>query len=202
MQIIEDDYNFKRLADVKIAVRLRFGDPIGDPANLIIEEDLSGIDVSFNLDVYDAGVCCGSNPIIDACVPATNTLNDNPISGTLANTNKNISIVDDLGATINPTILNDTKTSLDLEIVGGFVCDPVEITVKDTDNNILSVDSYASGAIADKVIGDGNITNSNTSINISILAEGVEVLPDIINICNTCYILLVASPICLGYVRL
>ncbi len=121
LQVIDDDYNFKRLDTPRIAVRTRFGDPIGDPANLIINEDLSGIDVSFNLEVYDAGLCC-TTPIepVDDCVPATNTLNGNPIEGTLPNTNKAITIVDNNGATINPTILNDSKTSLDLEIVGGL----------------------------------------------------------------------------------
>lgn len=56
--IIDNDYNFKRLETPKIAVRPRFGDPIGDPNNLIINEDLSGIDTSFNLEVYDNSNCC------------------------------------------------------------------------------------------------------------------------------------------------
>ena len=55
--VIENDFNFKRLEDIVPTVRNRFGDKIARPKALVIEEDLSGIDVSFNLQVYDISLC-------------------------------------------------------------------------------------------------------------------------------------------------
>lgn len=50
---------------------------------------------------------------------AANTLNAVSIAGVLAQGTKAITLKDDLGATINPTILVNTKTNLDLEIPVG-----------------------------------------------------------------------------------
>jgi len=52
--VIENDFNFKRLDNVNTSVRNRFG---ADVFTLEIDEDLSGIDVSFNLQVYDISLC-------------------------------------------------------------------------------------------------------------------------------------------------
>lgn len=163
LQVIDDDYNFKRLDTPRIDVRPRFGDPIGDPTNLIIDEDLSGIDVSFNLEVYDAGQCCTVVEPINTCIAATNTLNGNQIDGTLIATNKNISIVDDLGAIINPTILNDTKTNLDLEIVGGGSSD---LKVYYNRPDIVNMPSYAT-------YDEGDLFNTNYDPPFLIPNDGV-----------------------------
>jgi len=55
--VIENDFNFKRLDSVSIDVRPRFGDKLQRPDNFIIDEDLSGIDIGFNLQVYDISLC-------------------------------------------------------------------------------------------------------------------------------------------------
>ena len=55
--IMNEDFNFKRLENVKPTVRNRFGDKENRPDALVIDEDLSGLDVSFNLQVYDISLC-------------------------------------------------------------------------------------------------------------------------------------------------
>ena len=147
LQIIEDDFNFKSLENVKQTVRPRFGDKEQRPDALVIDEDLSGLDLSFKIEVYETGCENTENIPTDLCLPAlentrdsdgnllysntiisggvanqtisdaSNTLNGNPIAGIVAQGSKSITLVDDLGVQITPTVLSDTKTNLNLEIV-------------------------------------------------------------------------------------
>lgn len=145
-QIIEDDSNYKRLENLTVSIRPRFGNVPDRPQNLIIDEDLSGVEMNFKLEVYESDLCCGVSEVVDVCSPAvehiedtdgnnlysdlissgesntrtiqdaTETLNGDEISGLLAEGTKAITLKDDLGATVNPTILVDNNTNLDLEI--------------------------------------------------------------------------------------
>lgn len=55
-------------------------------------------------------------------------------------------------------------------------------TIKDSAGTVLYIDTIPSGGSNERIISDGTITNSNGSINIPILAEGTEVLPDVNNV--------------------
>ena len=57
LQVIEDDYNYKRLENVRLTVRNRFGANAQNPEKFIIDEDLTGIEASFKLQVYDLTQC-------------------------------------------------------------------------------------------------------------------------------------------------
>ena len=57
LQVIEDDYNYKRLENVRLTVRNRFGATAQNPEKLIIDEDLTGLEASFRLQVYDLSKC-------------------------------------------------------------------------------------------------------------------------------------------------
>ena len=57
LQVIEDDYNYKRLENVRLTVRNRFGATAQNPDKLIIDEDLTGLEASFRLQVYDLSKC-------------------------------------------------------------------------------------------------------------------------------------------------
>jgi len=57
-KIIEEDYNFKRLDTCSVTVRNRFGNSAENPNNLIIDEDLSGVEMNFKLEVYNGNDCC------------------------------------------------------------------------------------------------------------------------------------------------
>lgn len=57
LKVIEDDYNFKRLERVKMTVRNRFGVNPQNPERHIIDEELSGIEMNFKLEVYDVEHC-------------------------------------------------------------------------------------------------------------------------------------------------
>lgn len=62
-EVIENDYNFKTLGTVPSVVRPRFGvsikpkDGMKQPKEKIIDEDLSGIDSRYKIEVYDASIC-------------------------------------------------------------------------------------------------------------------------------------------------
>lgn len=56
---IEDDYSFKRLGTKRIRPRSRFGVEVTNKGNTkkIINEDLSGVELSLTLELYDLSVC-------------------------------------------------------------------------------------------------------------------------------------------------
>ena len=56
--VIENDYNFKRLDTCSITVRNRFGNNPDNPNKLIIDEDLSGVEMNFKIEVYNLNNCC------------------------------------------------------------------------------------------------------------------------------------------------
>lgn len=57
---INDDFAFKRLADVTIRPRSRFGVEVTNKGNKrkIINEDLSGVEMRFTLEAFDLELCC------------------------------------------------------------------------------------------------------------------------------------------------
>lgn len=59
LEVIENDYTFKTLGPVQRRPRPRFGVEITNRGSdrKIIQEDLSGIEVNFTLEVYDTSVC-------------------------------------------------------------------------------------------------------------------------------------------------
>ena len=108
----------------------------------------------------------------------TNTLNGGAISGITAQGNKAFTLKDDLGVTITPTILLDSITNFDMQIPSTVTCaSATQITTDSAGNNLYN-DTIASGGTNTRAITDGNITNSDGSITIPILAQGIEVLPD------------------------
>ena len=60
IKVIEDDYTFKRLEAYTKRPRPRFGVEITDKGSdkTIIHENLSGIDLSVKLEMYDTTLCC------------------------------------------------------------------------------------------------------------------------------------------------
>jgi len=63
IKVIEDDYTFKRLEAYTKRPRPRFGVEITDKGSdkTIIHENLSGIDLSVKLEMYDTTLCCNNN---------------------------------------------------------------------------------------------------------------------------------------------
>ena len=148
LSVIENDFNFKTLEDVNSFIRVRFGDKESRPDALVIDEDLSGVDLSFKIEVYDLATCCAPAPIENVCPvaiqhtddsdgnrlytdyissggnntrviqDATNTFNGNSISGVLAEGSKSIIVQDDLGDP-KGTITTDTKDELIIEVAAG-----------------------------------------------------------------------------------
>ena len=114
----------------------------------ILSDNLSGSQLKMSLP-YVVDVCIGDLPIVSKCFAATdviktsegvtlytniipsgganeqtisdgtNTLNGGSIAGISAEGTKEITLKDDLGVTIIPTILVNTKTNLDLEVTVG-----------------------------------------------------------------------------------
>jgi len=60
IKVIEDNYSFKRLNGFTRRPRPRFGVEITNKGSdrTIIKEDLSGIDLSITLEMYDNSICC------------------------------------------------------------------------------------------------------------------------------------------------
>lgn len=59
-QTINDDFTFRRLENFDIKPRSRFGVEVVNKGNdrKILDEDLSGVQVSFSLEAYDVKQCC------------------------------------------------------------------------------------------------------------------------------------------------
>ncbi len=60
INVIENDYTFKRLNGFRRSPRPRFGVELTNKGSdkTIINEDLSGIDLSLTLEIYDTSICC------------------------------------------------------------------------------------------------------------------------------------------------
>ena len=58
--VIENDYSFKRLGSFKTVVRPRFGVEVSDRGSdkVIINENLSGVDLSLTLELFNTEICC------------------------------------------------------------------------------------------------------------------------------------------------
>lgn len=114
----------------------------------ILSDNLSGSQLKMSLP-YVVDVCIGDLPIVSKCFAATdviktsegvtlytnvipsggannqviqdgiNILNGSLIAGILAEGTKAITLKDTGGATVNPTVLVNTKTNLDLEVAAG-----------------------------------------------------------------------------------
>lgn len=94
----------------------------------------------------------------------TNTLNGGSIAGILAEGTKAITLKDDLGATVNPTVLVDTKTNLDLEIPSSSPCDDgvAENSDQSFQTNVPSGGTTVLPDTTYEVYVDGNLESSTT----------------------------------------
>lgn len=149
--IIENDYNFKNLDSVKSAVRPRFGVGPESPDNLIIDEDLSGLDISFDLKVYDSGACCPAGEVVDVCTPAIEHITDsnglNLYSDTIASGGVNTRIIQDAANTLNGAPISGVLAEGVKNIViqtDDFIPAQIGVVVVDTKNQ-LTVEVPAAG---------------------------------------------------------
>ena len=116
-------------------------------------------------------------PPSTTCEPAIININGTFFINVPSGSTENIDVKDTNGLAVGSEVGGEWIVP-----PAGAVClDATEI-ITDSASNVLYTNVIPSGASETQIITDGNITNSNGSINIPILAQGTEILPDVINI--------------------
>ena len=92
--VITNEPNYKRLENFRGTVRNRFGEVNGK--ELIIDERLSGIELTFKLEVYDTGACCGGSEQI-VFPPVIVSVNSDQMTVAPSGSTVNVLINDSLG---------------------------------------------------------------------------------------------------------
>lgn len=109
---------FENPTDIEETYHPNFGEPtVWGNDSLIFNQDLSGVQQTFILDVYDGVDCsCPDVPVI-TCAPVTLTLDGDSITSTPSGENKAITLYDASGNPLNKTIQVDTPNALGVLIL-------------------------------------------------------------------------------------
>ena len=152
INVINEDFNFKRLETTKSLTRPRFGVYQSDKGakKQIIEDELSGVEFDLDLKVYDASVCCATSEDLPINTYATVKNTDDSYNVTFPNggtqivpdsevSNSDDSYIVSLPATNSLEIPDITHTDSDLThvILPGqvaMICSPfIDAIVENTD---------------------------------------------------------------------
>ena len=185
----DQEENFNTPEDIERYEWMNFGDEsIWGKDKLIFDAPLSGVELRHNLQIMPDGVCQCDDATPITCMPAQVYINgvyeDEATSG-----QDFLLIVEDTNGDPQGTY-NQGTTTITVPAAGGGGSTPVDVTVNTTlvfnqvtTDQTLSVtdtDTNQIGSLvgADWVIADSNVSNSDNTFTVDIIAEDVYELVD------------------------